>query len=376
MTANKKGKKIRNSSIVCITEVLGLTAAAVSLSVISSMLPLNLLGFLCVAMASALFACVLFLVNPGAIIIAGMASFAVSFALSGDITCACASLIYIVIGALIYFGVRKKKNRTQITVRIACALAVVYAAYFAFSFMSSTGRFSITGITSVIDSELTNGVETLVGQYNTTLSQYAGEIEAAQSAYIGEDAVKELVTSLKALIPAFFVLYNLLIAYLATALFKPAYNIFIPMANPNRKRIKNKYWRVNISSVSAIIMITAIIFAFVLSKEPLPSAVVMNLIYILAPGFCIMGIYVLYDKIFKPGAGLLPVMMIVSAVMLIMLFPLAAVIALYTAIAVLMAAGLYSALIGDIKKFIDKAKKVMLGDDDDNNDDNDDDYID
>jgi len=373
MTVNKmknKNKNLKNNNIIFIIEIFGLSAAAVCLSVISSVLFIDLIGVLCIIAAAALFACVLFLWNPSMIIISGIASFAITFAMSGDIINALASLIYIIIGSLIYFGVRNKKNRTQITVGITVVLVLFHIALIILSFLLSTGTFSIDMVSSAIDSELEQFTNFFINFINSAPAQTESVAETtAQNAYLVEAYAQELVLNLKALIPSAFVLYAAFIAYFATVIFKSAYNIFIPMAHPNRKKIKNKYWRLNISSVSAVITIAAIFFAVLFSKEILPSIVLTNLIYILAPGFCIVGLYFVYDKIFKAKSGIFPVMLIVGAIIFAFMLP----VVLFAAIILLMSVGLYATLIDDIKKFFEKAKKTLLGDGDD---DDDDDYID
>ncbi|MCL1858717.1 MAG: hypothetical protein FWF92_05735 [Oscillospiraceae bacterium] len=380
----KKLKKLKNNNIIYVIEAFVLTAAAVFLSVISGGALVNdLTGLICVIAASALFACVLFLTNPGVIFISGIASFAITFTINGNITGSFESLIYVIIGSIIYFGLRNAKNkktRTQITVLITVVLVVFYFLMLALSFMMATGTFysGMIALTSEIDRALNDGVESFISQYTALLAKSSGGTvseETAQAAYLTEIYVKELVMNFKAIIPACFIIYSALIAYLSTSLFKSAYNIFIPMANPGRKKIKNKYWRVNISVVSAIIMIAALFFALLFSKKDniLPSIVLTNLIYILAPGFCLMGIYFTYDRIFKEKARIFPVMLIAAAIMFAFIFPSAIIFILYAAASVLMAVGLYAALIDSIKKVLDKAKKALLGDE---NDDDDDDYID
>ena len=382
---NKKRKKIKNNNIIYMIEAFILTAAAVFLSVLSGTAFGSLTGFFCIIFASALFSCVLFLTSPSVILISGIASFAITLTLTNNIINAVSSLIYIIAGAFVYFGVRRKKSRTHITVGIAVCLSVLYMGMLVLYFLLETGTFSVGMLSSMIDSTLTNWVELAIKQYNSMLAQYSnsginGGInieEAAQAAYLMESYAKETVMNLKAVIPACFVLYNIIIAYLSTSVFRLAYNIFIPMANPNRKKINNKYWRINISAVSAVIMAAALVINFLVSKkqESLFTSIVMtNLIYILAPGFFLMGVYFAFDRIFKSRIGVIPVMLIISAVMLAFISTMILFIVVYALLAVLMITGIYAALIESMKQLFDKAKKVLFGDDDDNDDD--DDYMD
>ena len=392
MTANKKSnkrKKIKNNNIIYMIEAFILTAAAVFLSVVSGVLFVDLAGFFCIILASALFACVLFLSGPSVILISGIASFAITFTVTDNVINAVSSLIYIITGAFIYFGIRRKKSRTQITVGITVCLSVLYIGMLVLYFLLETGTFSVGMVSSMIDSNLTNGVESVIKQYNSMLTQYSnsgisGGInninieEAVQSAYYMESYAKELVMNLKAIIPAGFVVYNIIIAYLSTSVFKIAYNIFIPMANPNRNKIKNKLWRINISVVSAIIMAAALFINLLVSGNQdnvFVSIVMTNIIYILAPGFFLMGVYFIYDKLFKSRIGAVPVILIVSFIMLAFISPMALLVILYALLTVLMITGIYAALIESFKKLLDKAKKALFGDDDDD-DNNDDDYID
>jgi len=382
MTANKKEINLKTNNIIYVIEAFFLTGIAVFLSVISGMLITDITGFVCIIAASALIACVFFLTSPSVIVIAGIASFAITFTLNENLLNAFASMAYVIIGAFIYFGVKNKRNRTQITVRIAIVITVFYFLLIAASFMMETGTFydGMMALTSQIDQVLHNNVESVVKQYTTLMlaqSSGAGTTaeEAAQAAYFVETYITELVMNFKAILPACFILYNVLIAYLSTSIFKSAYNIFIPMANPKRNKIKNTYWRIKISVVSSIIMTCALFFAILASKGDtvLPYIVLMNLIYILAPGFCVMGVYFVYDKLFKSRTGIIPAVLVISLIMLAFISPTIVIFVVYSGASVLMAVGLYSALIGDLKKFFEKAKKALLGD---GSDDDDDDYID
>jgi hypothetical protein len=357
--------------------VLILTAAAVFLSVTGSsyfISPLNIAGLLCTAViASALFACVIFLTNSRILIPVGILSFAISFMTTGNLASALGSLTYIFVGAFIYFGIKGSRSgksqsvdktemrqfrRTQITVAAAGFLSLFFAGIFVAHILVATGAFSFAAVSSVIDAELAYHIENYLGMF----PQYAEAVAAEE--YSAEDVVRELVMNIKVVLPACFIVFNLSAAYLSTALFRFAYNIFIPMANPGRKKIKNKYWRINMSVISAIIMLISIFAAMLFSgwDNLLPSIVLTNLIYILIPGFCVMGAYFLFDKLFNSSMGTVPIIILMGIpVLFSFIFPF-----MIVMIAVfLMVAGLYSALIGDIKKFYEKTKKLMFGDSDD-----------
>jgi hypothetical protein len=170
--------------------------------------------------------------------------------------------------------------------------------------------------------------------------------------------------------PSLFIIYASAMAYISTALFKMAYNIFIPLAHPKKKKIQNKYWRINISSVSAIIMIAAVFFMMLLSgnPSPVPAAVMANLALILSPGFFITGIYALDDRIFKNAPKALKAILAVSAVVLL---ERVAYFAPHAVIIIIIATGVYASLIGDLRKFRDKLRKIIFGDDDEEDEDDD-----
>jgi len=428
---NKKGRRLKNNRLGYIIEALVLIVAAIFLSAVGSAPFIDPLSLICTAAAAALFACVLFLIDSRIIIFAGVLSFAVTFLISRDLIEAAASLTYIIIGAFIYFGIKTRKNknkkpptppdsgffsainsfnsfpasytyteyraqlaeklekleklerlekseksektepnyykRTQITAAIACFLSLFYAVMLAVSVTASAGGFSISEIEAVIDGYLTGGIN-IYADHSQSLSQYMASLDPGQAVNFIESYKKEIFINMKAILPACYIIYNLFAAYLTTAMFKIAYNIFIPMANHGRKRIKNKYWRINMSVVSAVVMITSIFLAVMFTSQEnlLPAIVMTNLIYILVPGFCVMGVYFACDKMTNSGASALPVVLIVCAVALSAIYPFVIV----AVIAVCMALGLYAALIGDIRKFYEKTKKLLFGDEDD------DDFID
>ena len=373
MTENKKEKNLKNNNIVYVIEVVCLFMASIYLSIISATVSIEI-SLLCIVAASALFACFLFLTFPGMIIIMGAASFLITLAIGGTMINALASLAYIVAGTFVYFGVRSKKKRTQITFGIASVLIVFYIILIVFSVVISEGGFS--AVIKTVDEGLTIRAGGIADQYYAMVPQYSAN--PAENAQTGLDADKAgLVKNIKVMSPAIFILYNALIAYLSTAFFKSAYNFLIPLANPSRKRIKNKYWRLNPSVVSAAILITSIILSAALFDRDnlLPSIVLTNIIYILAPGFCIAGIYFAFDKLSgsqNSNAGLFPFILVIGLIMFAFFLPFVASAALRFAVIIFMALGLYATLMGDIKKLVDKTKKMFIDDDDDD----DDDYID
>jgi len=363
---NIREKNSKSNGAVHIIEIFVLISAAVFLSVVASVLFIDFIGTLCAVLASALFACVLFLLSPaivalGAVMLSSAASFFITYLLYGNLINSLASIIYIAVGAFICFGVKAKWQRTRIAVGIICFLCLSYFGLIVFYFFLKTGSFSFAMVSKAVEITLSDSVKVIVGQIPT----FSVMPELDKTAYI-----QEIVKNIKAVTPALFVGYNAIIAYLTTSFFKYTYNICIPMAKPNRKKIKNKYWRINISAVSAVTLaITLLAVVLVYSqKNLLPSIILTNLIYILAPGFCIVGIYFVHDKIFKEKTGIFFIVFVIATAMTIFILPTL----LGALVFVLMILGLYATLIGDIKKIIEKAKKALLGDDDDD----DDDYID
>jgi len=267
MTENKKEKNLKNNNLAYIVELLFLSMASVFLSVAGATVFAEPMGLLCIVTASALFACVLFLTIPGAIVPAGIASFSITLAMGGSMASAAESLIYVIVGAIIYFGLKSKKKRTTITVGIASVLTVFFLLLIIFSVTLSTGRFSASTIIAAADRDLSDRVDNYIEQFYPILPQYSQysslPMDDAQMADLAAYK-KELAINIKVMIPTIFMLYNLTIAYLSTALFKPAYNICIPLAYPGRKRIKNKHWRISISVVSAIIMTGSIFLMMII----------------------------------------------------------------------------------------------------------------
>ncbi|MCL2814011.1 MAG: hypothetical protein FWD23_05365 [Oscillospiraceae bacterium] len=364
MKENEKSSK--NGGAARIIEIFVLISSAVFLSVAASVLFVGVAGTLCAVVASALFSCALFLSGGallcfGAAAVSSAASFLITYLICGNLINALAGMVYVAAGAFIYLGVKRKHPRTRITVGLTCFLVVFHFSLIVLYFLLKTGTFSIDMVSLLAEDVLTSGVQLAVGPVLSTIP------EADKTAYI-----QEFVKNMKAVTPALFVLYSAAFAYLSSSFFKSFYNIFIPMANPGRKKIKNKYWRLDISFVSAAAALCAIIASlFVPSqKYPLPSVILTNLIYILIPGFCIVGVYFVHDKVSKEKAGIFLVVFALCAIIAVLLLPAA----LFAFVLVFMLSGLYATLVEDMKKFFKKAKKALLGDEDENDDD--DDYID
>ena len=369
----KPAKKQKINGVAYLFELLALNAAAISLSVAGSVFFFDLVGMAFYAAAAALFACAMFLAPPRLVcsvmtLASAAASFFVAHAISGNIINSLSCLVCAVSGAIVYLGVRTKKHRTQITFGISCFLSLFSLGLIVASFLVKAGSFSVGLALQAIDDSLTLGADYITKH----ISALAELPEADRAAY-----VQEIVQNTKAIIPALFIIYNALFAYLSTSFFKLAYNVFIPMANSARKRIKGKYWRLNISLVSAIVALTALIASPFASaaKNPIPSIVLTNLIYMLAPGLCIVGIYFAYDKFFKERVAIFPLVPMLGALFAVFFMLGAFSLALFVLVFVLLVAGLYATLSGDIKKLLEKAKKALI-DDDDDSDDDDDDYFD
>ena len=347
---NKKDNKIkkRRRKIVLMIGVLFLVAASVFLSVISTPRLINSTGLLCIITATVLFTCALFLWAPVLIIFSGVMSFLITFFVSGDIVSAAASLAYIISGSFIYFNAKSKKKRTQIVVKVICALSIYHVLLIVLYMMLSAGGFSANVVSDAVDAWLENAAEAVL-----------------HSGYIGEADIPAFVMYGKAFMPALFIAYASVIAYFSTAFFKVFHNIIIPVAYPKRNRIPSKYWRIHISSVSAVIMIIAPFLMLILSHQHFffPSVVTANIVIILAPGFFIMGIYTLYDKTFRKKPKLLAVILLACIVPAALYVPLAP----HTLGIIFISVGVYAALIDDMRKFREKVRKAMFGSDDDFN---------
>ena len=360
---NEKGPKSGNMAQAI--EIFALVPASVFLSVAASALFGDLAGALCGVLAAALFACALFLMFPallrlGAAAASAAISFFIAYSICGNIVNALAGAMYIAAGALVYLGVKGKRPRTKITVTLACFLAMCHIGLIALHFLTKTGAFSIEMVSSAVDAGLSEGAHLAASR----IPAFSAIPDADSAAYM-----QELVKNTKAMVPALFALYNLFAAYLLASFFRCAYNILIPMANPGRKKIKNKYWRLNISAVSAIAAIVSILASFFVpsQKYPLPSIVLANLAYILAPGFFVVGIYFMHDKVFKEKSGIFSIVLAAGALTAAMVLP-----ALLPALALaLVISGLCATLAGDVKKLVEKAKKALLGDRGDDDDDDD-----
>ncbi|MCL2095994.1 MAG: hypothetical protein FWH10_03730 [Oscillospiraceae bacterium] len=350
--------------------VFAMTLFSVFLSVSVSVFPgvqpgLNLtVLFFSSAAAAALLACVVFITGPAIIIPAGALSFAASLALGGGIIKSIVCTGYIFAAAFIYFGIKNikgaKSKRTRITVSAAACLSVFYAFVILIHIFLSAGALSADLIASASEAELRRRVEGYIIMSGREAGDYTAETESL---------ITELVVNFQAILPAMFIIYNLASAYLATSLFKYAYNFFAPRTanniNNNKKKIKSVAWRINMSVISAVIMLTSIFAAILFSSSGniLASIVLTNLIYILIPGFLVTGFYFICDRYFSHDRNikifLIPAAAAGAALIVSVYFGAV----LITAAATL--TGLYAALIGDIKKFYEKTRKWLFGEDDD-----------
>ena len=324
----------------------------------------NILGFM---LASAIFAVLLFVANyahVGLLCAAGVVAAAVW---TRDLTAVLWSAAYIPVGWLIFHGVRKKAGRTLITVRTAVFLGIFFAALAAGALIHGHGGISPEIFLRAVESE----IDILVENVRNVMIDAAETPDAdanTETVYLYFDY---MAMNLTMMIPTLFVVYCLNIAYLSTAAFRVIYNLLLaarPGRISTRKAIGHEEWRVKLSAVSAVIMIICSVLYLLIDRHSLlASVIVSNIRFILTPGFCIMGIYFLYDKIherynryrYAPNDSRLGPSLILffACGLALMLFQ-------NTAFAALTVFGLYSALIGDVKKLYDKTRKLVFGDDD------------
>ena len=331
-------------------------------------------SMLCISAAAAFFACLLFLTNYLMIFIVCAASFASALYFGKGILATILVLSYIPTGVVIFMGIIKKRARTQITVRVAVFSVLFYAALIILYFVLSQGSFSLNMLSSAVDKQLT-GVLNLMEDYSNQMFSTISPAGYGEYELMTEPAKQEFMMNMKMLIPCVFMLYCISIAYLSTSVFRIFYNIFC--AKSKSREIRGTDWRITLSPISAVVMLISatVPILFYDRDNLLPWIVSTNLECILVPGFCIMGIYFIYDKIYAlynsanyfRKSGTIPALSLSFALIFLYMFLKTIVVALLTVL------GLYAAVIGNIKKFYGKAKKLLTGDDsDDNDDDNDD----
>ncbi|MCL2099790.1 MAG: hypothetical protein FWH24_05065 [Oscillospiraceae bacterium] len=333
----------------------------------------NDLSILCVILASAAFGTLLFIVKY---IHAGILCFAVLIAaavFSRDIVAVVWSLVYIPSGWIMCRGVLNKTMRTALTVHIAVFAGIIYAILIAGSLAAENGGISPEIVYNAVDEEISAVVENF---QDILLNMYIPDdinISEEEQERNRELLKQDYMMNLKMMVPMFFVLYTLAVAYFSTAAFRVVYNISIGSKTAARP-LKRIEWRIKLSAVSAVIIILSAVLNLLLYNRdnPLPSIILSNLQYILAPGFCIMGVYFLFDKIYNAynknkfmKTGIAPAIILISICIIGIL------ILNFAGFAVLVIFGLYAALIGDIKTFYDKTKKMVFGDDEDDEDDDD-----
>jgi hypothetical protein len=175
--------------------------------------------------------------------------------------------------------------------------------------------------------------------------------------------MRELALNLGMMVPTLFSVYCLAVAYFTASLFRIVYNALIGVRTG--RALKRGDWRVRLSWISAVIMIACSILYLAAADVLLLGVIVSNIRFILTPGFCVMGVYFLFDKIYdrynryrevSGRAG--PALIMLAVCVFILLFLQSAGVALLTVL------GLYAALIENIKKFYAKTKKLVFGDDD------------
>lgn len=325
-------------------------------------------GIVCIVCASAAFATLLFItsyIHAGILCAAGIIAAAL---FSLDMISVIWSAVYIPAGWIIFYGVEKKITRTVITAHISIFLGFFYALLIIVTLAASNDGISMQIIYRAAEVEIDSVVENYLLLEDMIYTPEDLSVEDAAIIETQREILKQQYSmNLKVLVPVFFILYNLMIAYFATSLFRIVYNILIGTKSKSRA-LKRMDWRLKLSAISSVVMILSSVLNVLLYDQynPLPWIIVSNIEYMLAPGFCVMGVYFLFDKIYnmynrnkRIKSGVIPGVMFLFAFGFMMVF------LQYASLAILAIFGLYAALIGDLKKFYNKTKKALFGDDDD-----------
>ena len=322
-------------------------------------------SLVCLILVSAVFATLLFIadyIHAGIVCAAGLIATAV---LSRDITAVLWAGAYIPAGWIIFRGVanaEKKITRTAITVRIAVFLGILYAALIAGSLVHEHGEISLHIIFRAAEAEIEAVAENFQSLIPVDMSEPDEALRASQT----ELVMQMFTMNLTAMVPMIFTLYCLIIAYFSTSLFRIIYNMLLGLRTD--RILKRGDWRIRLSVISAVVMIACSVLEILISRDTLLLWIITsNIRFILVPGFCIMGVYFLFDKIYDrynrnreiKNRFVPALILFVACVVLIFFLQYGGI-----GMALLTITGLYSALIGDIKKFYEKTKKLVFGDDD------------
>ena len=287
----------------------------------------------------------------------------VSGILSRNVTAVLWSLAYMPSGWIIFYSLRKNAIRTTIVVRIAVFLGVFYAILIVGNLAAQYGNVSTVIVFGEIDYQI-EAVAELFREaiVSVNINDPDAEVRAALIA-------EEFAINLRMMVPMIFAVYCLAIAYFITAFYRMLYNAVIGIRES--RVIKRKDWRVHLSWVSALIMIMcSVVYMAVYADQStsaiLTSVIVSNIRFILTPGFCVMGIYFLFDKVYggynryrEPPSRFAPSLMLFGGCVFVLLFLQGA------GIAMLAVFGIYAALIGEVKRIYNKAKKLITDDDGD-----------
>ena len=339
-------------------------------SVVSSVNFLGVVGVTALVAASALFACLLILTQSLYIFLIFLPSFLISALVGGDLMFAFIGLVYIPLGLISALGKKQKLSRTQIILRLSGGLAVFYAIALIFVFITSMGEFSPESIRDIITSEASDFMD----YYNYTVSQYSNNSvevgsEAGEIVKMSETEKATYVESIKAIIPAAFVIYCNAVSFFITFVFRIFYNIIVVQLQPAEKIVRRKKiekiekdnWRITISFASTIVFVLCILLVMIFAHNIWVTVVISNIVYILGPGLFIIGFYFIFAKIKLfcrnnyMSAGL------------VLLF-LAIILLFFTSfvfVAVIFC-GVYSIQVVEMKKLMEKIRKSFddFGDDD------------
>jgi len=271
------GRLKKYGRVMMIASSFVLSAFCASLSSIDSV---GLLAFFMLSLASAFCAFGFFATMSPIVLFSAPPAYIVSVFLTLDPIASLSSVMYIAPAFALAMSVRAKRTRCETVISVSASAVLMFCAVSLVNILFSRGSVSPDILNGYAD-ELLSPVRGILE--NASLYDKNGEV---MYLYTSEQ-VGAVIGTAKLMMPSVIICAANIFAYISTALF----HLFMRRFSITAMLGEDKKWRLSLSSVSAVIFIVSY-FMSVLFRTPSATpltAVTMNLLIILIPGFALVG---------------------------------------------------------------------------------------
>lgn len=287
----------RNRNIIPLITVVTLIAVSVLLAALSSFSPLSVFGVLFTAAASGFISFVCGTLNSSFPLTAGAAAYVLALLFFGQPVQAMAACAFIPCALMMNTARRYKFNRSKSILMISAALGAAAVFYLSLTFVLKRGGLTATVFTTAYE------------EFMTGLREDFAKLS------FSEEIIDTMIGYMLVLSPSLAVCLLFFTAYLTTAF----YGMLCGLFRLQEKLLPVYPWTFEMSVVSACVFLTAYAVTLILSsgKTTVVSLTAENIIIMLTPGFALLGVTRIKDRIKTKTGGITTAIIGIMALVLL-----------------------------------------------------------